>query len=209
MTCDGCSPTAGAVARLQAVPSVGASRQPFARSNRISIGCTTPCGGDSCDGYDCAPLKARHGPADGFPVGRPVVLHGQPRKPRKRQGVSNDTGRHGTRCPPAIPRRTVLLFCHIYLSQTVPEKFAAIIWKPREWQRTALHDIRDQPRSVVSAAPGNGCQSLALAVCACVLAGDSWVRSCRNRRGPHVIPIVRANLPRHVLSSAECSMQRS
>ena len=55
----------------------------------------------------------------------------------------------------------------------MPEQLAAIIWKPREWQRSALQDIRDQPRSVVSAAPGNGCQSLALAVCACVLAGDS------------------------------------
>ena len=55
----------------------------------------------------------------------------------------------------------------------MPEQLAAIIWKPRKWQRSALQDIRDQPRSVVSAAPGNGCQSLALAVCACVLAGDS------------------------------------
>ena len=190
---------------------------------RILDGCRRPlgprCGVERGTAAEnpCGSIRLSRGgasshPADGCTPCRQGVLRDREPRPRRpvRRGCSRRRrGIAGHPLPAAIPRRTVLLFCHIYLSQTVPEKLAAIIWKPREWQRSALQDIRDQPRSVVSAAPGNGCQSLALAVCACVLAGDSWVRSCRNRRGPHVIPIVRANLPRHVLSSAECSMQRS
>ena len=142
MTCDGCSPTAGAVARLQAVPSVGASRQPSARSNRISIGCTTPCGGDSCDGYDCALSRRVTGRPMVSPVDRPVVLHGHPRKPRKRQGVSNDTERHGTRCPPAIARRTVLLFCHIYLSLNEYIRSSTVTGAKRRSRHLAWLDLR-------------------------------------------------------------------